>query len=378
MKVDWLKGTRVLIVAHYIPGPLAAYLLQGLGAEVIKIEPPFGDLMRGLPPFIKGKSAKKISAYFAALNGGQKSVVLNFKEEEGINNFKKLIKNSDILIDGNRAGYLEKILGSKISEVSSDIVHIPITAYGLKGPLRDMAGHDNNLLGLSGVLSYSSVSEEGTPSIYGCQLADITAGYLAALMAVASMVGRLNKQGEDIKTVDVSMLHAASFLNHIYIAGLNATDKSPLPSQELLNGALPNYRAYKTSCGGAVYFGPIEPKLFENFCERVDRTDILKMSAKNQHEELGKLFGSKSKEQWISLSQGCDCCLTPVNELKEALNDSQMKVLERSFIYCDKNYGDLLYGSFPVGVGEDSVAVDVSCEVPEVGQHTQEVLSLLP
>ncbi len=79
IKIEWLKGVKVLLIAHYIPGPTAAFLLNGLGAEIIKVEPPFGDLMRQLPPFIKSKDGKKMSAYFRALNGGFKSIALNFK-----------------------------------------------------------------------------------------------------------------------------------------------------------------------------------------------------------------------------------------------------------------------------------------------------------
>jgi crotonobetainyl-CoA:carnitine CoA-transferase CaiB-like acyl-CoA transferase len=112
IKVDWLKGVKVLLIAHYIPGPLAAYLLKCLGAEVIKCEPPFYDYMRQLPPFIKGKKGK-MGAYFRALNVGFKSIAVDFKKEDGVEVLKDLIKASDVLIDGNRANYLDKVVGGR-------------------------------------------------------------------------------------------------------------------------------------------------------------------------------------------------------------------------------------------------------------------------
>ena len=109
--MDLLAGMRVLLCAHYIPGPVGATLLQNMGAEIIKIEPPFGDFMRGFPPFLTGKNDKKMSSYFRTLNAGFKSVVLDFKKAEDISNFKRLIQSADVIIDGNRTHYLtQKIL----------------------------------------------------------------------------------------------------------------------------------------------------------------------------------------------------------------------------------------------------------------------------
>jgi alpha-methylacyl-CoA racemase len=229
IKVDWLKGVKILLIAHYIPGPMAAYLLKCLGAEVIKCEPPFYD----------------------------HSIVVDFKKEGGVEVLKDLIKASDALIDGNRANYLNEVLGEAVSDINPDIIHIPITAYGLKGPMKDIAGHDNNVLSLAGTLSYSSVSVQGTPSIFSAQLADITSGYIAALIAVSSILGKRNsKSNVKIGTVDASMMHAAFFLNQIYVAGMNATGKPPAHSKEFLNGGLPNYAMYLTKDEKSIFFGP--------------------------------------------------------------------------------------------------------------------------
>ena len=377
IKVDWLKGVKVLLFAHYIPGPLAAYLLKCLGAEVIKCEPPFYDYMRQLPPFIKGKNGK-MSAYFRALNAGFKSIVIDFKKEDGVEVLKDLIKASDVLIDGNRANYLNKVLGEAVSNINPDIIHIPITAYGLKGPMRDIAGHDNNILSLAGTLSYTSVSAQGTPSIFSAQLADITSGYIAAIIAVSSILGKRNSNSKaEIGTVDASMMHAAFFLNQIYVAGMNATEKPPVPGKELLNGGLPNYTMYLTKDEKSIFFGPIEPNLLKNFCETTCREDLMSLLYKDNsklYDELVNLFKSKNLKEWEDLLHDCDCCFTRVNNLEEAMNDPQIKKLGLITEVEDEAYGTLSLTGFPAGFTENSLQPDFAEPAPEPGEHTNEIL----
>lgn len=370
LNVDWLKGIKVLLVAHYIPGPLAAYLLRWLGAEIIKVEPPFGDYMRGMPPFIKNEN-KKISAYFRALNGGFKSLALDLKSERGIAVLKDLIKNCDLLIDGNRAGYMESLFGASIASINSQIIHVPITGQGLKGPLCDSAAHDNNLLAFSGGLSYSD-------GLFGSQLADITAGYLAAFMGVSGLLARKNNSLQvQPGVIDVSMLHAASFLNQIYIAGMNATGESPEAGKELLNGAAPNYRIYHAKNGERLFFGPIEPKLFKNFCKKIGNDklfDLLGSDNNKLHQELENIFATKDLDEWATYLKDCDCCFSRVNNLKQAINESQIKELGLVHQVEDKNYGKLSLSGFPAGFTSESRQPNISAPAPELGEHSIDIL----
>ena len=372
------------MIAHYIPGPVAGYLLKWLGAEVIKVEPPFGDLMRQLPPFIEhAAGGEKEAAYFRAINGGMKSISVNFKTGQGLEVLEKLIKRSDVVIDGNRAGYLESILKKSVPSINKEVVYIPITAYGLKGPMRDVAGHDNNILGLAGSLSYGGgLDSEGLPVVFGSQLADITAGYLAALMAVAGLYSRGNAacSGAKINTIDVSMLHAAFFLNQIYVAAMSAGQKEqaagPRPGKELLNGGLANYRMYRTKNGKAVFFGPIEPNLFKNFLDKIGRADLLELreeSGDKLARELEAVFLTKTREEWVELLKGVDCCLTPVNSLEEALREPQIRALG---LVCDTGDEGLRIAGFPAGFTEQGLQPEgLSQKAPLIGEHTREILS---
>jgi len=380
IKIDWLKGVKVLLAAYYIPGPLAAYLLRHLGAEIIKIESPLGDMMRQIPPFIKNKD-NQMAAYFRALNAGFKSIVVDFKTPKGIETLKQLIGKSDVLIDGNRVGYIEKILQEKIHTINPDIIHIPITGYGLKGPQHELAAHDNNVLALAGTLSYGSRDQEEKQGVFGPQIADITSGYIASFMAVSALFGKKNRLAT-IKpdTIDASMLHAASFLNQIYIAGMNASKKAPDAGSELLNGALPNYTTYKTKDQKTLFFGPIEPHLFKNFCEKINRLDLLDLLTKDYTKlknELEAIFKTKTLISWKKFLRDTDCCFTPINSLTEATNDEQIKALNLHYETSDKTYGKLKLSSFPAGISKESVMVDCDAPAPELGEHTEEILASL-
>ncbi|MFZ2958111.1 MAG: CaiB/BaiF CoA-transferase family protein [Candidatus Ozemobacteraceae bacterium] len=381
MKVDLLKGTRILLVGYYIPCPFAAYLLRGCGAEVVKIEPPFGDLLRGFPPFLKGKSGEKMSAFFRSFNGGFKSIGVNFKDPDGIEVLRELIKKAHVVLDGNRPGFLEEVLGSKLEQLFPEVVHIPVTAFGSKGPLKDMAGHDNNILAMIGALSFNSPHG----AFFGAQVADILAGTMAAFMAVAGLLGRKNPEcSNPVSRIDVSMLHAATALTQMYVTAMNCSGKSPESETELLNGGLPNYRSFKTRDGKSIFFGPIENKLFQNFCEKVDRPDLpelLRAFQKKEEKgnrlvgELEGVFRSRSQDEWGALLEKTDCCFTSIRDLREAVLEPQLRELGLVQEVQDETFGKLLMPGFPAGFSSQSNQPEgLNEKAPGLGEHTREIL----
>lgn len=373
IEIDFLKGVRVLLIAHYLPGPTAAYLLRMLGAEVIKVEPPFHDMLRMYPPYLEG-SDPPMGAYFRAVNAGFKSVVLDFKQPEGVAALRDLIGVSDVLIDGNRPGYLQSVLGAAPPAFNDDLVHIPVSAWGIAGPRAMKAGHDNNILGRTGLLSYTSSGPEGQPSVFSAQVADINAAYMAAFMAVAAVLGKVNQFSKvAVDTIDTSMLHAGFFLNQIQVAAFNATATSPQADKEWMNGGMANYRLYRSQDDVSLFFGPIEPKLFENFCRHIERPDLIPLLyAENEKliAELEEIFKGKSSTEWGEFSDACDCCLTVVQNLEAALNDPQVAALGLVQGHPD----GLKMAGYPAGFGRQSQPPETRYPAPTAGAHTREVL----
>ena len=126
-----LDGIKVLDFSMFLAGPYAGRLLADHGAEVIKIEPPGGETIRGAHPVIGGKSR-----YFAQLNAGKKCVVLDLKSEEGKETVRRLVSDADVVLENFRPGVMERLgLGyAVLSEVNPRLIYCAISGYGPTGP----------------------------------------------------------------------------------------------------------------------------------------------------------------------------------------------------------------------------------------------------
>ena len=145
-----LEGIRVLELANFIAGPLAGTLLADMGADVIKVEPPKGDMARATPPKRNGESVS-----FMALNRNKRSIVLDLKQPEARDALLKLAATSDAVIEAYRPGALEKMgLGAEaMKKVNPKIVYAAVSGFGQTGPYRRRAGVNLIAEAFSGVLS---------------------------------------------------------------------------------------------------------------------------------------------------------------------------------------------------------------------------------
>ncbi len=381
MKADFLKGYSVLLNAHYIPGPLAAWFLGNLGARIIKLEPPGGDLFRHVPPFFHGEKGK-ISAYFRALNGGFESISVNLKEPAGKEIFSALLKRSDVYIDGNRPGFVEKLTGKSVDEINPDVVFVPITGYGLSGPDYLKACHDGNCMAESGTLSHHGDAERGFSPPLGIQAVDLTAGMVAACTCMAMLLGKKNPDCHTRANVcDSSMLDAALLLNQIYISKFSADQKEMKPGKEWLNGGRGYYSTYQTSDKRAIFFAAIEPKLFQNFAEKIGRMDLLEIRQKSEQDpqlliaELEKIFAARTLAQWQNELEHCDCCFSTVRKVGEAFDAPQIKHRDLIKEVNDPSWGKMQQLCYPgLFAGE---IVEPAQTAPDIGQQTKQILEEL-
>ncbi|MEK9717450.1 MAG: CoA transferase, partial [Pelagibacteraceae bacterium] len=184
-----IQGIRVLELSQIMAGPTCGLLLADLGAEVIKIEkiPGGDDTRKFLPPDIKGESAA-----FMMMNRNKKGLALNLKEKEGIEIFKTMVKDSDVVIENFRKGTLEKLgIGyEELKKINSKIILCEISGYGRTGPYADKGGFDLVAQGMTGLMSITGESKEKPPMKVGAPLTDITAGILGATGVLAALVNR--------------------------------------------------------------------------------------------------------------------------------------------------------------------------------------------
>jgi CoA:oxalate CoA-transferase len=203
-----LNGIRVLDLTNVLAGPLCAYQLALLGAEVVKIEvPDGGDLARqlGADPAL---NARHMGASFLAQNAGKKSVTLNLKSPRGKEVLHRLVASADVLVENFRPGVMARLGVSydELKQTNPKLVYCAISGFGQEGPMRAAPAYDQIIQGLSGIMSITG-TPEAAPLRVGYPVADTLAGMMAAF-AISSALVRRNATGEG-GFIDVSMLDSA-------------------------------------------------------------------------------------------------------------------------------------------------------------------------
>ncbi|MEH7248942.1 CaiB/BaiF CoA-transferase family protein [Neobacillus niacini] len=324
------EGIKILDLTRLLPGAYATQYFAELGAEVIKIEDTgAGDYLRELGPSLK--NASEFSSYFFTNNYNKKSVSLDLKTLEGKEIFFRLVEKADIIIEGFRPGTVERLGIDYISirERKPEIIYCSISAYGQQGARSKMPGHDINFLSLSGFLDVNGNKESTKPAIPGTQFADLGSGMSAILGIVSSLYNRQitgNGQYLDVSMYDV----ISSWMLNPYIDYL-ATGRVSKSGSELLSGGVLCYHVYQTSDNRYLAFGAVEDKFWEQICKTLEMPELrneafsLANDQNNNYLELKNKIKTKTLATWVSIFDGVDCCVTPVLNTEEAINDQHFK-----------------------------------------------------
>ena len=200
-----LAGLRVLDFTTTIAGPHCTRLLADLGADVVKIEAPEGDVMRSRPPLRNGASS-----YFGQLNAGKRSVVLDLKEERAVAAARRLAGEADVLVENYRPGVMRR-LGldySVLGQANPRLVYCSISGYGQTGPSSDLPAYAPVIHAASGFdLAHLAYQRGRTqPDNCGIYIADVVSGTYA-FGAIAAELHQRGATGRG-QHVDVSMLES--------------------------------------------------------------------------------------------------------------------------------------------------------------------------
>ena len=373
-----LKGIRILELAQIMAGPTCGLLLADLGAEVIKIEKtPFGDDTRNfLPPDIKGESAA-----FMMMNRNKKGIVLNLKDKDGIEIFKRMIKNSDVVLENFRKGTLDKLgVGyDVISKINPKIILCEISGYGRTGPYADKGGFDLVAQGMSGLMSITGESKEKPPMKVGAPITDITAGLLAASGILAAIIHR-NKTGEGQK-VDTSLFEAG--IVHTYwqsaIAGATGESPGPLGSAHPLTAP---YQAFKTK-DKWITIGASNQNTWLKLIKAIDREDLQEnekfSSNLNRKKNLTELveilttvLSKKTSSEWLKIFDDNGFPCGPINSITDMFKDPQ--TIDRQMILevDNKKAGKSKAIGMPIKFSKSKT--EKSKGAPNLGEHTKEIM----
>ena len=212
-----LAGIRVIEVGHMLAGPYCGLMLADLGAEVIKVEPPEGDIARKVSPHFIGEH----NAYFASLNRSKKSVVLDLASEQGQADLHRITKDAHALITNLRPRAIKKLglTYQALREVNPRLVCVALTGYGLEGSFAERPAYDYVIQAMTGIMSLTG-DPAAKPTKAGYSAVDNSAGLVAAIGLLAKIVQGRGGQ-VDVAMYDVML----SQLNYLAGAALNAGEE---------------------------------------------------------------------------------------------------------------------------------------------------------
>jgi crotonobetainyl-CoA:carnitine CoA-transferase CaiB-like acyl-CoA transferase len=241
----FLKGYRALDLTD-LSGQLCGRILADLGMEVIKIEPPGGDPVRKLPPFVQSADGQRLSATFAHLNAGKASKALDLDQEAHRATLRRLVGTADVLLESFKPGELDaKGLGYKdLAAIRPGIVMASITGFGQTGPKKNWACNDLVALAQSGFLYIS-----GDPSLPPVRPPETQAYYFASLFAAAGVLAALyrREQTGEGDHIDASMQETLA--THEHIIRLYANEKQVVKRAGSQHGQVAPARIFRCRDG---------------------------------------------------------------------------------------------------------------------------------
>ena len=315
-----LEGVQVLDLSRVLAGPYTAKLLSDLGATVLRVEAPWGDDTRGWGPPFTEIGDEQVAAYWTSVNLGKSIIRKNLKIESDLQDVRKLICDSDIIIENFRPGKAEEWF----EPWPDRAIVCSISAYGNEGPRSREGGYDIVMQARSGLMSITG-DENGTIAKVGVAVIDVATG-LHASSAIIAALYRREKEGIGAK-LTLSLWDCALDLLVNQAQNAIISGKNPVPMGSSHPNLVP-YRAYKTlDSEFVIAVGSDEQWEKLALALRLEiplDSDWSKNSQRVEDRKLVDAMISKSVKQLTSselesLLDGIPCA--PVNSIKQALSD---------------------------------------------------------
>ena len=311
-----LRGVKVVEIAGIGPGPHACMILADLGADVIRVERPGGQLLAGGPHNL--------------LNRGRPSVALDLKDPAAVATVLTLVEGADLLVEGMRPGVAERLgLGpDDCRAVNPRLVYGRMTGWGQDGPLAQSAGHDMNYISVAGAL-FGLGQDKSRPHFPANLVGDFGGGstYLVIGLLAALLEARVSGEGQ---VVDAAIVDGTAHLNTMTAAFLAAGTFKEERAANLLDGGAPYYDVYETSDGRHMSVGALEPQFYDLFVELLG----IKDSAPDRYDpqrtdELRKViadrFATRTQAEWAEVFEGTDACVAAIIPISEAKDHPHLK-----------------------------------------------------
>ncbi|MDO9029981.1 MAG: CoA transferase [Hydrogenophaga sp.] len=387
MNFEPMKGVRVLDLTSVVVGPVCTWRLGQYGAEVIKVENPEGDLMRGLG----GQSPTgQHSGTYLHLNRGKRNICLDLKKPSTRKVMQRLIEAADVIVANMRPQALERLGLDAVSIRAQhpEKIYCLITGYGTDGPYAGLPTYDSVVQGATGMAGLT-LRRDGTPNYVPMLICDHVAGEIAAGAILAAMVER-RTTGKGC-SIEVPMFETmAAFVMQEHLA--QHSFDPPVGPPGDLRLLSPHNRPIQTANGWISFTVNTDPQV-KAFLRVTGRDDLLEdprfnsvaaraKNVKEWFEIRGASLTSKSTKEWVDLMRSVDIAVQPCNTLESLPEDEHLQAVGlvsaeqhptegkvaaiRSTIRFDDSYPPLRSPSQPKGWETRSVLLDAGYSPEEV------------
>ena len=327
-----LAGVKVIDLTAVLLGPFATQHLADMGADVIKVEPPEGDLLR-----LSGGSMgtdKGMGPIYMAANRNKRSLCLDLKKPRAVEILKDMIKGADIFIHNSRPAAIERLgLGyDELKKINPSIIYAYSLGYARRGPYGHKPAFDDLVQGVSGAASLQSRVDGKPPKFMPSLIADKTTG-LHLCVAVLGALYHRKCTGEG-QMIEVPMLETlASFWLTEHLFGETWTPgRGDMGYDRIIN----KYRHPFPTRDGYVCALPYTDAHWKTFFELAGRPDLAqekRFTDKYQrpkhfselYQVLDSLLKNRTTEEWLEMFDKADIPAMPVNSMEQLLDDPHLK-----------------------------------------------------
>jgi crotonobetainyl-CoA:carnitine CoA-transferase CaiB-like acyl-CoA transferase len=388
MSFEPLKGVRILDLTSVVVGPVCTWRLAQYGAEVVKVESPEGDLMRGLGGL---SPTGQHSGAYLHFNRGKRNICLDLKKSDAKAVVQRLVASADVIVANMRPNALERLGldGPSIRARHPDKIYCLITGYGTDGPYAGQPTYDSVVQGVTGMAGLA-LARDGTPSYVPMLICDHTSGEIAAGSILAALFER--KVSGRGCSIEVPMFETmAAFVLQEHLA--QQSFDPPVGPPGDLRLLSPHNKPVKTSDGWISFTVNTDPQV-RAFLVATDRRELLDdvrfssvaARARNVSEWFavrGQPLTNKTSSEWLEALRAADIAAQPCHTLESLQRDPHLQAVKliqhedhptegrtaaiRSSIRFDEAYPALRSASCPRGWDTEHILAELGFGSEEIG-----------
>ena len=372
-----LSGLKVLELTSVVLGPWAAQTMADMGADVIKIEAPFGDSNRQL-----GASKNPgMAALYLSNNRNKRSLVLDLKQESARDALLAIAKDCDVFLHNNRPQVMTKLRleYEDIKAVNENIIYCGTYGYSKDGPYGEKGALDDSIQAVSGVAALNELVL-GEPRYLPTVVADKTTAITVVYSILAALFHRERTGvGQEIEVpmfeTMVSFVMAEHIWGEVFEPKLGEAGYTRLMSH--------HRKPYKTK-DGYIAVLPYMNNHWQTFCEKAEREDLiederfkdLSSRVKNiddTYSETGKILAKKTTQEWLDIFAETKVPVIVVNSLEDLFHDPHLEAVDFWKSFDHPTEGQLKMPGFPSKFSKTPASIRK--HAPKLGEHSKEILA---